>query len=126
MPGPGAGGAFIVNGAGLLNPTTPTTTTPPAESLAAGPRPAALPLMKTPAKVTGDTVVVKKNPVVRKRRRSCRLCPLNKPKAKYKIVKGKRGEASLASAVLWPKAKAKAKTKAKVTTKAKDASAKSS
>ena len=26
IAGPGAGGAFIVSGAGLLNPTTPTTT----------------------------------------------------------------------------------------------------
>ena len=64
---PGAGGAFIVSGEGMLNPTTPVTPAPPA---APAPPPAP-PVATTPAKPSSKPVI--KHPAVKKRRRrSCR------------------------------------------------------
>jgi hypothetical protein len=80
IAGPGAGGAFIVSGAGLLNPTTPVVPAPPAApSLPAAP--VALPTATKP---------VLTHPELTQPQNKLPLCPLKKPKAKYKVVKGKR------------------------------------
>ena len=71
-------------------------------------------MTKTPAKTAGHTVAVKK-PVVKKKKKKLPLCPLKKPKAKYRIVKGKRVKVKPAKCRPRPKAK----TKAKVTTQGK-------
>jgi FG-GAP repeat len=116
IAGPGAGGAFIVSGAGLLNPTTPTTATPPAS-----PSPPAAPVtpppVTTPAK-PADKPVDNHPTVKKKKTKKLPLCPRKKPKAKYKIVKGKRVKVKPAKCRPRPHAKTRAKTKAKIKAKA--------
>ena len=108
VAGPGAGGAFIVSGAGLLNPTTPVVPAPPAAPAPPPPPP----VTTTPAKPTTKPVVLHpgaKQPVKKPAKKKLPLCPLKKPKTKYKIVKGKRVKVKQAPCRPRPKSKAKAK-----------------
>jgi hypothetical protein len=106
---PGAGGAFIVGGDGLLNPTTPVVPVAPAP-------PAAPPVTTTPPATKPVAKPVAKKPVVKKKKKKLPLCPLKKPKTRYKIVKGKRVKVKPAPCRARAKAKPKAKAKAKATT----------
>jgi hypothetical protein len=118
VAGPGAGGAFIVNGDGMLNPTTPVTPAPPT---APSPPPPP-PVTTIPAKPATKPVVLHpgvKQPAGKKKKKKLPLCPLKKPRAKYKLVKGKRVKLKPAHCRPRPKSKAKAKSKAKVTSRPK-------
>ncbi len=103
IAGPGAGGAFIVSGDGLLNPTTPVVPAAPAAPPAA---PVTPPVAPAPAKPASKPVV--KHPVVKKKvkKKKLPLCPVKKPKVKYKVVKGKRVKIKPAPCRPRPKTKA--------------------
>ena len=95
---PGASGAFIVGGAGLLNPTTPVVPAVPATP----PLPTAAPAATKPAASAA------KKPAAGSQKKLKR-CPLVKPKAKYKVVQGKRVKVKPAPCRPRPKAKAGAR-----------------
>jgi hypothetical protein len=75
---PGAGGAFIVGGSGILNPPAPPAA-PAAPPVASATTTAAKPAVKHAVA-----------PAAQKTNKRLRLCALKKSKPKYKIVKGKR------------------------------------
>jgi hypothetical protein len=107
---PGASGAFVINAAGMLNPPIPPAfaPTPPVAPAA----PATTPLAPAVTKPEVRPAVVTKKP-----KKKLPLCPLKKPKTKYRIVKGKR--VKVKPAPCRARAKTKAKGKAKVVSKAK-------
>jgi hypothetical protein len=107
VAGPGAGGAFILSGEGMLNPTTPVLPAPPTPPAP----PATVP--PPPKQVVTASKPVVKHPAVKKKKKKLKLCPLKKPKTKYRIVKGKRVKVKPAPCRPRPKSKAKAKAKAK-------------
>ena len=84
---PGAGGAFLVGGAGLLDPTTINVPALPATPVATA---------VVPAKPAAKPGAAKKLP----------LCPLKKPKARFRTVEGKRVKVKPAPCRPRPKAKA--------------------
>ncbi|HEY3615116.1 MAG TPA: hypothetical protein VGK92_15505 [Gaiellales bacterium] len=89
---PGASGAFIVDGAGMLNPPIPPVITPPAAPIApTAPvvTPAAPAKPATPAKP------------------ALKLCPVTPPKPTYKVVAGKRVKVAPAPCIARKVAKSK-------------------
>jgi FG-GAP repeat protein len=107
----GAGGAFVISGGGMLNPPAPPASDPPA----APPAPLAPPAPTTPT-AAKPAVQPAAKPAVKKKKKKLPLCPLKKPKQRYKIVKGKR--VKLKPAQCRPRPKTKSRAKPKVTSKA--------
>lgn len=97
IAGPGAGGAFAVSGAGLLNPTTPVVPAAPAP-------PQAAPVVAAEAPAKSATATAPTKP----KKQKLKLCPLKKPKTKYKVVNRKR--VKVKPAPCRPRAKPKSKS----------------
>ncbi len=103
-----------------VTPPTPPVTppAPPVAPPATPTAPAATPTTKTtaptgtvgtaPATTTHPVVKITTTPAVKKAKKKLPLCPLKKPKAKYKLVKGKR--VKIKPAPCRPRAKTTTKT----------------
>jgi hypothetical protein len=113
---PGASTAFIVSGPGMLDPPIPPVTVPPAPPVA----PVAAPVTPAPITAAVDQPAAAVKPAVKKKKK-LPLCPLKKPKPRYKLVNGKRMKVKPAPCRPRPNAKAIAKAKARAKAKAKAA-----